>query len=88
MENTWTMEEATHDFAAVAKAAYSGQIQHIKSATHPDLLISVEKVVEKTPEAEVEENRRFVEFLMSGPKGDIFPGGYVPTEIVPRDVEF
>lgn len=88
MADTWTMEDMRADFAAIADAAYSGKPQFVTNGSSPALVIMTARQFEEMKKNEEAENKRFVEFLMSGPKGDIFPDGYKPTEIIPREVEF
>lgn len=88
MENCWTMEEAKNDFTAVAEAVYAGQPQYVINHSHPDLVIITKSRYEQLEGEKKKENKRFVEFLMSGPKGDIFPDGYAPTEITSENIKF
>lgn len=88
MANTWTIEDAKNDFGLVAEAAYAGEPQYVTNHSHPELVIITKKRYDQLDGENKEENRKFIQYLMSGPKGDIFPDGYEPTELTLRDVEF
>ena len=78
MPDTWTMEEAQNNFAAIAQAAYAGQPQFIRhNGQNKVVLISAQKWAEseKTQsdtighQADVPK-KDFIDFLLSAPQGD------------------
>lgn len=88
MENIWTVEDVRNDFAAIAQAAYAGEPQYVTNHSQPDLVILTKSSFDQIKQQERGENRQFVEFLISGPKGDIFPEGYTPSDLCSREVDF
>ena len=88
MENTWTLEEAKKNFDAIARAAFTGEPQYIKTASRQDLVLTARGTDENTEQFRQEENRRFVEFLLSIPKGPSFLDKEDKREITTRDIEF
>lgn len=86
MENTWTMEEAKNDFTAIAEAVYAGKPQYVTNHSHPDLVITTKSRVERTEQEE--DNKRFVEFLLSIPKEEAFIEENEERNIPLRDIEF
>ena len=52
---------------------YTGKPQYVTNHSHPDLVITAKSRNEKREGEEKEENKRFIEFLMSCPRVDIFP---------------
>lgn len=88
MENTWTLEEAKTDFAAIADAVYAGKPQYVTNHSHPDLVIITKSKFELMKNQDAEENKKFVEFLMSIPKGESFIDETEERNIPLRDIEF
>ena len=74
MENSWTIEEANRDFTAIAEAVYAGEPQNVTNHTHPDLVIITKSRYDELEGEEKEENKRFIDLLMSIPKGEPFMG--------------
>lgn len=88
MQNTWTMEEARSDFNSLVNAAHTGEPQFLTDGTQPALVLLTAEEYELIKRGNEVDNMKFSDFLVSGPKGDIFPDDYSPPEIAAREVEF
>lgn len=76
------------DPAPLLEAACSGVPQYIANSPQPDLVLVTREQFDWMKRIVARDNEAFVEFLMSGPEGDIFPEGYAPEDIRPRELEF
>lgn len=88
MADTWTLEEAKKDFTAIAEAAYSGSPQFVTNPVRKDLVLLTSEQFDAMRKLAEIRNAEFSDFLVSGPKGDIFPDGYIPANVIPREIDF
>lgn len=88
MSDTWTIEEAKNDFGAIAEAAYTGSPQYVTDPVRKSLVLITSEQFEIMMTLTEIKNREFSDFLVSGPKGDIFPKRYPQAEIIPREIDF
>lgn len=80
MSDTWTIEEAQSNFAAIAKAAYAGQPQFIQHNGQDEVaLISAQKWAESEKAVTKSDTiggqatapkKDFIDFLLSAPQCD------------------
>ena len=74
------------NFDAIAEAAFTGEPQYIKPASHQDLVLTAQTSNGQKESCEKEPNMNFIEFLLSAPQGD---WEFAPEEDTPkvRDIE-
>ena len=87
MENAWATEDLVKNAQGVAEAAYSGIPQYVTAHSRPSLVILTADQFESLNRLVLKKNIEFSDFLVSRPKGDIFPDDYKSPEIAPREAD-
>jgi antitoxin Phd len=85
-EAVWSLQDAKNKFSAVVEAARRDGPQTVTKRGEPAVVVLAAEEYERLRQLEKDKKPSFIEFLLSGPRGDF----ELPErpKVIARDIEF